>query len=162
MLFRSAGCPLRAEITRRVTEAVAALPGVDDVDVELTVMSDAERSALATRLHGGEGATRENPFTSSATRVLAIASGKGGVGKSSVTVNLAASIAASGYTVGVLDADIWGFSVPRMLGLDQRLEAEKNEATGRPMIQPNERKVGTGLLKVVSDRKSTRLNSSHT
>jgi ATP-binding protein involved in chromosome partitioning len=81
---------------------------------------------------------------------LAIASGKGGVGKSSVTVNLAAAIAAQGYTVGVLDADIWGFSVPRMLGLDQRLEAEPNEATGRPMIQPNQRTVGKGLLKVVS------------
>jgi ATP-binding protein involved in chromosome partitioning len=81
---------------------------------------------------------------------LAIASGKGGVGKSSVTVNLAASIAAKGFTVGVLDADIWGFSVPRMLGLDQRLEAEHDPVSDRPKIQPNKRVVGKGLLKVVS------------
>jgi ATP-binding protein involved in chromosome partitioning len=81
---------------------------------------------------------------------LAIASGKGGVGKSSVTVNLAASIAAKGFTVGVLDADIWGFSVPRMLGLDQRLEAKHDPISDRPKIQPNQRVVGKGLLKVVS------------
>jgi ATP-binding protein involved in chromosome partitioning len=87
---------------------------------------------------------------SATTRVLAIASGKGGVGKSSVTVNLAAAIADQGYTVGVLDADIWGFSVPRMLGLDQRLEAEKDPETDRPKIVPNTRRVGSGLLKVVS------------
>ena len=84
------------------------------------------------------------------TRVLAIASGKGGVGKSSVTVNLAAAIAAAGYTVGVLDADIWGFSVPRMLGLDERLEAQVVEGSDRPLIIPNERAVGRGRLKVVS------------
>ncbi|MGA0801970.1 MAG: Mrp/NBP35 family ATP-binding protein, partial [Ilumatobacteraceae bacterium] len=83
-------------------------------------------------------------------RVLAIASGKGGVGKSSVTANLAVALAAQGYTVGVLDADIWGFSVPRMLGLDQRLEAEADPDTGRPRIRPNTRVVGDGLLKVVS------------
>ncbi|MFM7225011.1 MAG: Mrp/NBP35 family ATP-binding protein [Actinomycetota bacterium] len=114
-----AGCPLRAEITRRVTEAVAALPGVDDVAVELTVMSDAERAALAESLHGGGGATRENPFTASATRVLAIASGKGGVGKSSVTTNLAVALAQRGRRVAAIDADVWGFSMPRMLGIDR-------------------------------------------
>ena len=115
-----AGCPLRAEITRRVTEAVAALPGVDDVAVDLTVMSDAERAALAERLHGGEaGAARTNPFTSSATRVLAIASGKGGVGKSSVTTNLAVALAQRGRRVAAIDADVWGFSMPRMLGIDR-------------------------------------------
>jgi ATP-binding protein involved in chromosome partitioning len=83
------------------------------------------------------------------TRVLAIASGKGGVGKSSVTVNLAAAIAALGHTVGVLDADIWGFSVPRMLGIPERLEARKGD-DGRGIIQPNVRKVGAGTLEVVS------------
>jgi len=114
-----AGCPLRAEITRRVTEAVAALPGVDDVAVDLTVMSDTERAALAERLHGGEGAPRVNPFTASATRVLAIASGKGGVGKSSVTTNLAVALAARGRRVAAIDADVWGFSMPRMLGIDR-------------------------------------------
>jgi ATP-binding protein involved in chromosome partitioning len=81
---------------------------------------------------------------------LAIASGKGGVGKSSVTVNLAAALAAAGKTVGVLDADIWGFSIPRMLGMPDRLEAQKVEGREKPMIIPNERKVGNGVLKVVS------------
>ena len=114
-----AGCPLRAEITRRVTEAVAALPGVDDVAVELTVMSDTERSALAASLQGGEGTARVNPFTSSSTRVLAIASGKGGVGKSSVTTNLAVALAGRGRRVAAIDADVWGFSMPRMLGIDR-------------------------------------------
>ena len=83
-------------------------------------------------------------------RILAIASGKGGVGKSSVTVNLAAAVAAQGFTVGVLDADIWGFSVPRLLGIDARLEAQPVEGSDKPKIIPNERKVGRGLLKVVS------------
>ena len=97
-------------------------------------------------------AARENaPDTQipATTRVIAVSSGKGGVGKSSVTVNLAAAIASRGLTVGVLDADIWGFSVPRMLGIPDRLEARKTD-DGRALIQPNERKVGTGLLKVVS------------
>ena len=98
-------------------------------------------------------AARENaPDTQipATTRVLAIASGKGGVGKSSVTVNLAAAIADAGYTVGVLDADIWGFSVPRMLGMDDRLEAQVVEGSDRPLILPHERAVGAGRLKVVS------------
>jgi ATP-binding protein involved in chromosome partitioning len=87
-------------------------------------------------------------------RVLAVASGKGGVGKSSVTVNLAAAVAAQGYTVGVLDADIWGFSVPRLLGMDEPLGAEHVDGSEKPKIIPNERTVGRGLtkgtLKVVS------------
>jgi ATP-binding protein involved in chromosome partitioning len=83
-------------------------------------------------------------------KILAIASGKGGVGKSSVTVNLAAAIAAQGFTVGVLDADIWGFSVPRLLGISDRLEAQHVDGSDKPKIIPNERKIGRGLLKVVS------------
>jgi ATP-binding protein involved in chromosome partitioning len=82
--------------------------------------------------------------------VLAIASGKGGVGKSSVTVNLAAALAAAGHTVGVLDADIWGFSVPRLLGISERMEAENVPGSDKPKIMPNELAVGDGLLKVVS------------
>jgi ATP-binding protein involved in chromosome partitioning len=112
------GCPLRDTITREVTAAVAAVPGVSAVTVDLDVMSDEQRRELQSRLRGGRQ-EREIPFAqpSSLTRVFAVASGKGGVGKSSVTVNLAAALAASGQKVGVLDADIYGHSVPRMLGV---------------------------------------------
>ena len=113
-----AGCPLRDTITREVTAAVGAVEGVSRVRVELDVMSDEQRRALQTQLRGGQAAP-EIPFSqpTSLTRVFAVASGKGGVGKSSVTVNLAAALAASGAKVGVADADIYGHSVPRMLGV---------------------------------------------
>jgi ATP-binding protein involved in chromosome partitioning len=117
-----AGCPLRTEITRRVTDAVGALDGVASVDVDLTVMTDEEREALRGKLghgHSHEDASRPNPFTDSRTRVLAIASGKGGVGKSSVTTNLAVALAQRGHRVAAVDADVWGFSMPRMLGIDR-------------------------------------------
>src|SRR5579862_2092222 len=116
-----AGCPLRAEITQRVTAAVSALPGVSAVDVDLTVMTDEERAALASRLHGAADGQdhRPNPFIDARTRVLAIASGKGGVGKSSVTTNLAVALAQRGHKVAAVDADVWGFSMPRMLGIDR-------------------------------------------
>jgi ATP-binding protein involved in chromosome partitioning len=113
-----AGCPLRETITRDVTAAVSAIEGVSRVRVELDVMSDEQRQALQTQLRGGKPAP-EIPFSqpTSLTRVYAVASGKGGVGKSSVTVNLAAALAAGGSKVGVVDADIYGHSVPRMLGV---------------------------------------------
>jgi ATP-binding protein involved in chromosome partitioning len=115
------GCPLRDTITREVTTAVSAVAGVTGVAVELDVMSDEQRRELASSLRGGQ-AEREIPFAQpgSLTRVYAVASGKGGVGKSSVTVNLAAAMAADGLKVGVVDADIYGHSVPRMLGVDGR------------------------------------------
>jgi ATP-binding protein involved in chromosome partitioning len=117
-----AGCPLRAEIERRVTDALLPLEGIDAVDVELTVMTDEERQRVSGQLRaeqtGGDGHQRVNPFTDSRTRVLAIASGKGGVGKSSVTTNLAVALAGRGHTVAAVDADVWGFSMPRMLGID--------------------------------------------
>ncbi|MFI1799107.1 Mrp/NBP35 family ATP-binding protein [Streptomyces sp. NPDC020379] len=111
------GCPMRETITSNVRNAVAAVEGVTDVTVELDVMSDEQRKELAASLRGGT-AEREVPFAKpgSLTRVYAVASGKGGVGKSSVTVNLAAAMAADGLKVGVVDADIYGHSVPRMLG----------------------------------------------
>ena len=114
----TAGCPLRETITRDVSAAVGALDGVRDVRVELGVMSDEQRQALRTQLRGG-APEPVIPFAEpgSLTRVYAIASGKGGVGKSSVTANLAAAMAADGLKVGVVDADIYGFSVPRMLGV---------------------------------------------
>jgi ATP-binding protein involved in chromosome partitioning len=113
-----AGCPMRETITREVTAAVSKLDGVARVRVELDVMSDEQRRGLQGQLRGGRP-EREIPFAkdSSLTRVYAVASGKGGVGKSSVTVNLAAALAASGQKVGVLDADMYGHSVPRMLGV---------------------------------------------
>src|SRR5213595_593561 len=116
-----AGCPLRDTITRDVTTAVGKLPGVSSVRVQLDVMSDEQRRELQTRLRGGRQ-ERQIPFAlpTSLTRVYAVASGKGGVGKSSVTVNLAAALAASGQKVGVVDADIYGHSVPRMLGVTGR------------------------------------------
>jgi ATP-binding protein involved in chromosome partitioning len=111
-----AGCPMRTEITRRVTDAVSAVPGVTSVTVDLDVMSDAQREALRGKLRGPAA---EIPFSkpNSLTRVIAVASGKGGVGKSSITVNLAVAMAAAGRKVGLVDADIYGHSVPRMLGL---------------------------------------------
>jgi len=116
-----AGCPLKDTITREVTAAVTALPGVSGVRVDLDVMSDEQRKGLREQLRGGQS-EREVPFADpgSLTRVYAIASGKGGVGKSSVTVNLAAAMAADGIRVGVVDADVYGFSVPRMLGVEHR------------------------------------------
>ena len=113
------GCPMREEITDRVTAAVRQVAGVTSVRVTLDVMSDEQRRELADSLRGGKP-EREISFAQpgSLTRVYAVASGKGGVGKSSVTVNLAASMAADGLKVGVVDADIYGHSVPRMLGVE--------------------------------------------
>ncbi len=116
-----AGCPLKDTLRRDTTAAVSAVPGVTAVEVKLDVMSDEQRAALRTKLRGGVD-EREIPFAKpgSLTRVYAVASGKGGVGKSSVTVNLAAAMAAEGLKVGVVDADVHGFSIPRMLGVTGR------------------------------------------
>jgi ATP-binding protein involved in chromosome partitioning len=127
-----AGCPLRNEIDRRVREAVLALDGVTQVDIGFGVMTDEERAGIRELLHGNPAATagsqpahghaqgRAIPFAdpTSRTRVLLVASGKGGVGKSSVTTNLAVALAGRGKSVGVVDADVWGFSIPRMLGIE--------------------------------------------
>ncbi|MGP4019216.1 Mrp/NBP35 family ATP-binding protein [Saccharopolyspora sp. 5N708] len=113
------GCPMRETITQRVTKAVSAVEGVASVRVELDVMSDEQRTELRKQLRGNAEEPRI-PFAEpgSMTRVFCVASGKGGVGKSSVTVNLAAAMAKRGLSVGVVDADIYGHSVPRMLGAD--------------------------------------------
>jgi len=113
----TAGCPMRTEISDRVTKAVADVAGVGDIRVTLDVMSDEQRTELRKSLRG-DSTEPVIPFAQpgSLTRVYAVASGKGGVGKSSVTVNLAAALAARGLSVGVLDADIYGHSIPRMLG----------------------------------------------
>lgn len=128
-----AGCPLRNEIQQRVNSALKSLDSVTDVELNFGVMSDQERAAVREMLHGNPGATagsapahghaegRQIPFAQpgSKTRPILIASGKGGVGKSSVTTNLAVALAAMGHKVGVVDADIYGYSIPRMLGTDR-------------------------------------------
>jgi ATP-binding protein involved in chromosome partitioning len=115
----TAGCPLKDTITRDVTNVVGAIDGVSGVRVDMGVMSDEQRKDLRTMLRGGV-AEPEIPFAKpgSLTRIYAVTSGKGGVGKSSVTANLAAAMAADGLKVGVVDADIYGFSIPRMLGVE--------------------------------------------
>ena len=127
-----AGCPLRSEITRRVTEALVEL-GAADPTVDFTVMTDEERARVRELLHGDPASTagsnpahghaegRDIPFADpdSRTRVLLVASGKGGVGKSSVTANLAIALARRGRSTALVDADVWGFSIPRMLGIQR-------------------------------------------
>lgn len=115
----TAGCPLRETITRDVTEIVTRMAGVTSVDVVMGVMSDEQKAELKTKLRGGEP-ERVIPFAQpgNLTRVYAISSGKGGVGKSSMTVNLATAMAKQGLKVGLVDADIYGFSIPQMMGVD--------------------------------------------
>jgi len=122
ILLTVAGCPMRDKLRTDITAAVAAVPGVTGVEVDFGVMSQEQRQALQTKLRGPGAAEPVIPFAqpNSKTRVYAVASGKGGVGKSSVTVNLAAALAAKGLSVGVVDADIYGHSVPRMLGISDR------------------------------------------
>src|SRR4249919_3882228 len=132
VLLTVSGCPMRDTLRRDVTAAVLTVPGVTAIDVELGVMSDEQRAALRELLKGGQ-AEREIPFArpDSLTQVIAVASGKGGVGKSSVTVNLALAMAREGRKVGVLDADIYGHSVPAMLGV-----ADERPTQVEEMIMP--------------------------
>ncbi|MEE8490013.1 MAG: Mrp/NBP35 family ATP-binding protein [Acidimicrobiia bacterium] len=110
------GCPLKDKLEGDVTRAAQTVDGVGQVNVEFTVMTDDERSELVTSIGGGPN---RQVTIDPRTRVLAIASGKGGVGKSSVTANLGVSLAEAGKTVGIIDADVWGFSIPKMLGIDR-------------------------------------------
>lgn len=141
VLLTTAGCPLRNTITKDITQTLLKLPGVDEVKVEMGVMSDDQKRELREYLTGH--AEREILFNrpDSLTRVIAVTSGKGGVGKSSVTANLAASLARIGLKVGVLDADIYGFSLPRMLGITTPPQSIDG------MIVPP---IGTDGVKVIS------------
>ncbi len=139
-----AGCPMRGQLEEEAKRATLLVPGIESVEIVIGAMEKEERAALmnrARRLAQDHALASDIPFN---TRILGIMSGKGGVGKSSITVNLAASLAESGATVGLLDADIWGFSIPRMLGLSGPLEVRGKK------ILPMERPVGEGRLKVVS------------
>lgn len=120
VLLTTPACPLGGTLESAVTEALLALDGVESVSVSLGAMDDAQRETLRKQLRGGE--EPGNPFTDpdSPTRVLAVASGKGGVGKSTISANLATELARRGYRVGLVDADIYGFSIPRMMGITQQ------------------------------------------
>jgi ATP-binding protein involved in chromosome partitioning len=139
-----AGCPLRTQIRSDVETHVGAVPGVRTVSVDTGVMDADQRKAVMARAR--QLAQNPTPVTDipDTARVIAVASGKGGVGKSSVTVNLAVALARRGLTVGVLDADIWGFSVPRLLGMTGEVEARDKK------MVPLERRVGQGMLRVLS------------
>jgi ATP-binding protein involved in chromosome partitioning len=130
ILLTVPGCPLKDRINRDITTAVSALDGVDEVEVIFGTMTEQQRAEVAQKVRGSAGTSSQPtiPFNdvNSRTNVLAIASGKGGVGKSSITVNLAVALAQQGYKVGILDADIWGYSIPRMLGVSGRPVAFNN------------------------------------
>ncbi|GAA4208338.1 Mrp/NBP35 family ATP-binding protein [Microbispora amethystogenes] len=142
-----AGCPLKDTITRDITGAVSRLDGVSRVHVDMDVMSAEQRKELQTKLRGDRGPEKEIPFSKpgSLTRVFAVASGKGGVGKSSVTVNLAAAMASQGLKVGVVDADIYGHSVPRMLGVSER--PTKVEDMIMPPVAHDIKVISVGMFK---------------
>ena len=142
VLLTVSGCPMRDTLRRDVTAAVSSVEGVETVQVDLGVMNDEQRARLRDHLKGGQ-AEREIPFArpDSLTTVIAVASGEGGVGKSSVTVNLAMALARLGRTVGVLDADIYGHSIPAMLGV-----ADARPTAVEDMIMP----VPTNGLKAIS------------
>jgi ATP-binding protein involved in chromosome partitioning len=144
ILLTVSGCPMRQTLTDDVTAAVRTVAGVTDVHVDFGVMSDEQRSALQATLRGGQAA-REIPFAQpgSLTKVFAIASGKGGVGKSSVTVNLAVSMARQGLKVGIVDADIYGHSVPAMLGV-----ADSRPTQVEEMIMPVPTPEGPSVISI--------------
>jgi ATP-binding protein involved in chromosome partitioning len=139
-----AGCPLRTQIQSDVETHVGALPGVEVVSVRTGVMDAGQRKKVMEKARLAARDPAPDTDIPDTARIIAIASGKGGVGKSSVTVNLAVALARRGLTVGVLDADIWGFSVPRLLGMQGEVEARDKK-----MI-PLERRVGDGVLRVLS------------
>ena len=142
----TSGCPLRAQIQRDVRARVADLPGVSSVHLSWDELTAEEKATAMARARFNVSRNAPDTEIPATTRVLMVASGKGGVGKSSVTVNLAAALAARGMTVGVMDADIWGFSVPRMLGVEGRLGGSPE--VGK--ISPIELLIGDGAVKVVS------------
>ncbi|MDH3753526.1 MAG: Mrp/NBP35 family ATP-binding protein [Acidimicrobiia bacterium] len=142
----TAGCPLRAQIQKDIRARLESLPGVTAVRIEWTELTQDEKAAAMAKARFNVAQDAPDTEVPPTTKVIMVASGKGGVGKSSVTVNLAAGLASRGFTVGVLDADIWGYSVPRMLGVEGRLEG----SPGEKKILPNEVEIGDGRLKVVS------------
>jgi ATP-binding protein involved in chromosome partitioning len=152
ILLTVASCPLKETLTRDVTAAVGGVTGVTRVDVTLGVMSDQQRQGVREQLKG-PGSSRDIPFAlpGSLTRVLAIASGKGGVGKSSVTVNLAVAMAGRGMSVGIVDADVYGHSVPDMLGIGDRRPTQVEDMI-MPVDAHGVRVMSIGMLKPRRDQ----------
>ncbi len=144
----TAGCPLRAQIAADAKVRVGGLPGVEKVTIDWGVLSAEEKAETMKRARWNARADDDATAIPPTAKVLGIASGKGGVGKSSVTANLAVALAARGHVVGVIDADIWGFSLPRMFGISGRLEARTEG--DRKVIVPHRRDIGPGRLEVVS------------
>ena len=144
----TSGCPLRAQIQRDVRTRVGSIPGVDSVKIDWSEMTPEERARTMDRARFNVAQRPEETAIGNSTRVVLIASGKGGVGKSSVTANLAAALAHGGLKVGVLDADVWGFSIPRMLGVSGRIQG-RTDGESKQML-PMERKIGAGLIRVIS------------
>ena len=142
----TAGCPLKAEIRRNIEARVGGMPGVADVSIDWREMTAEERSACMQRARWHATQRAGDTAVPATTRVVAVASGKGGVGKSSVTVNLAAGLARRGFGVGVVDADIGGFSIPRMLGVEGRLGGADDEKK----MTPHHLAIGDGWVEVVS------------
>jgi ATP-binding protein involved in chromosome partitioning len=144
----TAGCPLRGQIQRDIRHRVDSMPGVAGSHITWGEMTADEKRVAMERARFNMSQREEQSSLSPNTQVVLVASGKGGVGKSSVTVNLAVGRAQRGLTVGVLDADIWGFSVPRMLGVEGRLQGE--ERNGKNVMLPNVRRFEPGEVRVVS------------
>lgn len=141
-----AECPLRNQIENDTNRRVASLPGVDEAIVRTTAMTKKQRANLMSTARRQARENAEPTQVSPTTRVIAIGSGKGGVGKSSISVNVAVSLAKEGFRVGLLDADIWGFSVPRMLGIEDRLEAHETTKLIQPAVAHGVKVVSTGLI----------------
>ncbi len=141
-----AECPLRSQIEGDTTRRVASMPGVTNVTLRTTAMTKSQRAELMSVARQRVREAAEPTQVQPVTRVVAVASGKGGVGKSSTSVNLAAALADAGYRVGLLDADIWGFSVPRMIGAEGRLEADADSGLIQPMVVDGVKIISTGLI----------------
>ena len=154
----TSGCPLRAQIQRDVRSRVGGMPGVEKVKIHWSELTQDEKAAAMSKARFNVSQNAPDTAVPPTAKVVMVASGKGGVGKSTITVNLAAELARRGMRVGVMDADIWGYSVPRMLGVEGRLSGAEDEKK----IVPNEKPVGDGVLEVVSmgflvDREETAL-----
>jgi ATP-binding protein involved in chromosome partitioning len=148
LALTTAGCPLRSQLQHDVVARVRPLPGVTDVRLHWTEMTAEQKASAMAKARWNVTQRTESTSVPLGAKVILVASGKGGVGKSSVTVNLAAALARGGRTVGVVDADIWGFSVPRMLGVEGRLGGTVHD--GRKQMVPIEQSVGDGVVRVVS------------